>query len=625
MMKRWIMKNETLFMWITLVLITIGFFFRFLTSMGGWEDRFLIAATVVAIWPVVIKAWQALMVKTFAIELLVTVAVIGALIIGEYVESSVVLFLFLFGSYLEKRTLEKTRSSIKELTDLAPQEAIRLDQKGDRETIPVEEVDEGDRLVILPGARVPVDGKVVDGEASINEAAVTGESVPVSKAEGDKVYAGTVADTGYMEMVAEKVGADTAFSKIIELVEEAQDSKSKTEKFLDRFSQWYTPGVALLSVLVYLIMRDVHLAITFLVIACPGALVIGAPVSNVAGIGNGAKNGTLIKGGDIMENLAKVDTLVFDKTGTLTKGKPEVTDVKLWHNELTEERLLSLVGKAETVSEHHLGKTIVQYVDQEEIDYAGLEIETSEAWKGRGLTATVDGHDIVAGNRKLMEEADITIDSAQEDYAVDKEKLGNTAIFVAVDGQLAALISIADKVREQAKEALQAMRNDGIERIIMLTGDNRHTAEAVANELGIDEFYAELLPEEKVEYVKQFKEEGATISMAGDGVNDAPAIATADVGLAMGDGGTDVSMETADVVLMADKLHQYAHAYALSNATMNNMRQNIAIALITVAILLSGVLFGMVNLSIGMLVHEGSVLLVILNAMRLIRFKPRIA
>lgn len=565
------------------------------------------------------------MVKTFAIELLVTVAVIGALIIGEYVESSVVLFLFLFGSYLEKRTLEKTRSSIKELTDLAPQEAIRLDQKGDRETIPVEEVDEGDRLVILPGARVPVDGKVVDGEASINEAAVTGESVPVSKAEGDKVYAGTVADTGYMEMVAEKVGADTAFSKIIELVEEAQDSKSKTEKFLDRFSQWYTPGVALLSVLVYLIMRDVHLAITFLVIACPGALVIGAPVSNVAGIGNGAKNGTLIKGGDIMENLAKVDTLVFDKTGTLTKGKPEVTDVKLWHNELTEERLLLLVGKAETVSEHHLGKTIVQYVDQEEIDYAGLEIETSEALKGRGLTATVDGHDIVAGNRKLMEEADITIDSAQEDYAVDKEKLGNTAIFVAVDGQLAALISIADKVREQAKEALQAMRNDGIERIIMLTGDNRHTAEAVANELGIDEFYAELLPEEKVEYVKQFKEEGATISMAGDGVNDAPAIATADVGLAMGDGGTDVSMETADVVLMADKLHQYAHAYALSNATMNNMRQNIAIALITVAILLSGVLFGMVNLSIGMLVHEGSVLLVILNAMRLIRFKPRIA
>lgn len=604
MMKRWIMKNETLFMWITLVLITIGFFFRFLTSMGGWEDRFLIAATVVAIWPVVIKAWQALMVKTFAIELLVTIAVIGALIIGEYVESSVVLFLFLFGSYLEKRTLEKTRSSIKELTDLAPQEAIRLDQKGGRETIPVE---------------------VVDGEASINEAAVTGESVPVSKAEGDKVYAGTVADTGYMEMVAEKVGADTAFSKIIELVEEAQDSKSKTEKFLDRFSQWYTPGVALLSVLVYLIMRDVHLAITFLVIACPGALVIGAPVSNVAGIGNGAKNGTLIKGGDIIEKLAKVDTLVFDKTGTLTKGKPEVTDVKLWSDELTEECLLSLVGKAETVSEHHLGKTIVQYVDQEKIDYAGLEIETSEALKGRGLTATVDEHDIVAGNRKLMKEADITIDSAQEDYAVDKEKLGNTAIFVAVDGQLAALISIADKVREQAKEALQVMRNDGIERIIMLTGDNRHTAEAVANELGIDEFYAELLPEEKVEYVKQFKKEGATISMAGDGVNDAPAIATADVGLAMGDGGTDVSMETADVVLMADKLHQYAHAYSLANATMSNMRQNIAIALITVAILLSGVLFGVVNLSIGMLVHEGSVLLVILNAMRLIRFKPRIA
>jgi len=588
------------------------------------SNSFLIIATVIAIVPIAVKAWQAMMMKTFSIELLVFIAVIGAVLIHEYTESAVVTFLFLLGDYLEARTLEKTRSSLKELVDMAPQEAILLHADGSREEIDIDFVEEGNRLVVLPGGKIPVDGRIVKGHALINEAVITGESIPANKAEDDHVYSGSILDNGYIEIIAEKVGEDTTFAKIIDLVEEAQESKSSAERFLDRFANYYTPAVVILSLIVFAFTRDLHLAITFLVIACPGALVIGAPVSVVAGIGNGAKNGVLIKGGDIMEKFAKVDTLVFDKTGTLTKGKPTVTDI----NNLTSMstgKLLALIAKAETISEHHLGQTIVKEAEKRGIDLSRFQITENEVIKGGGIIATVNGYSIVAGNRKLMNVKGIKIDHGASLYASEREKEGNTAIFIGINRELAAIISIADQVRDDAKAALADMRANGVKRIIMLTGDNRHTAEAVANELGMDEFHAELLPNEKVEYVKKLKEQEAIVAMAGDGINDAPAIATADIGLAMGEGGTDVSMETADVVLMADKLSQYAHAFALSKATMRNMRQNIFIALAVVVILLLGVLSDQVHLAGGMFIHEGSVLVVIINAMRLIGFKTKIA
>ncbi|MBM4763172.1 cation-translocating P-type ATPase [Bacillus sp. B15-48] len=603
------------------ILIGLGFITKFM-KYTEWSNGLLIAATVIAVVPIAIKAWQSIRLRTFSIELLVTIAVIGALYIQEYVESSVVTFLFLFGAYLENRTLQKTRSSLKELVDMAPQEAILLHKDGNRENISIDDVKLGDRIVVLPGGKIPVDGVIVKGQGSINEAAITGESVPVNKSNDGHVFSGSILDTGYIEIVAEKVGDDTTFAKIIELVEEAQDSKSKTERFLDRFSNYYTPGVTVLSILVYIITRDLHLAITFLVIACPGALVIGAPVSNVAGIGNGAKNGVLIKGGEIMETFAKVDTLIFDKTGTLTKGKPEVTDFYTFGS-MKSNDILGLVAKAETISEHHLGQTIVKDAKNKGFDLNMYQLTDGEAIKGKGLTATVDGQMILAGNRKLMDDKRVHVEPKAAQYAVNREKAGNTAIFIAINGKLEAIISIADQIRDDAQEALAHMRANGIKRIIMLTGDNRHTAESVATQLGIDQFYAELLPNEKVDYVRKFKEEGAIVAMAGDGVNDAPAIATADIGIAMGEGGTDVSMETADVVLMADKLSQYAHAHALSKSTIRNMRQNIIIALAVVVILLIGVLGGKVHLASGMFIHEGSVLVVILNAMRLIKFKTK--
>ncbi|MGD9567006.1 MAG: heavy metal translocating P-type ATPase [Sedimentibacter sp.] len=599
------------------ILIALGYIMK-LADMGNVRDVLLIIASVLAGIPIAIKAWQALRMKAFSIELLVTIAVIGALYLKEYTESSVVTFLFLFGAYLEARTLEKTRSSLKSLIEMAPQEATVI--KDNKEiNVPVDEVEVGDRIIVRSGGKIAVDGIIVSGKASINEAAITGESVPASKKENDRVFSGTIVDNGYIEMVAEKVGDDTTFAKIIELVEEAQEAKSKAQRFLDKFANIYTPAIVIMSIVVYLVTRDLHLSITFLVIACPGALVIGAPVSNVAGIGNGAKNGVLIKGGDVMDRFSKVDTLVFDKTGTLTKGKPEVTDIKVFNN-IEENELLKLVSEAETISEHHLGQTIVKEANLRKIDLSN-EPENSQVIKGNGIIANVEGKLLVVGNRKLMDAENVSLSNEISEYAIEREKKGNTAIFAAVDGEIAGIFSIADQIRDDAKTALSQMRRNGIKKIIMLTGDNRHTAELVAKQLELDEFYAELLPQNKVEYVKKLKDEGRMVAMAGDGINDAPAIATADIGLAMGEGGTDVSMETADVVLMADKLLQFSHAYSLSKATIRNMKQNIFIAVAIVFVLLAGVLLGGVHLASGMFIHEASILVVILNAMRLIKFK----
>ncbi|MFL2071285.1 heavy metal translocating P-type ATPase [Marinilactibacillus psychrotolerans] len=603
------------------LLIVIGFV---LGTLGNenLQNIALIIATIISSVPIFIKAIQAIRMKAFSIDLLVSIAVLGALYIGEYTESSVVTFLFLFGDYLEMRTLEKTRSSLRELVDMAPQEAVVLREDGNSEKVAIEKVEVGDRIIIRPGGKIPVDGSIISGKASINEATITGESIPASKTVDDKVFSGTILDTGYIEIVAERVGDDTTFAKVIELVEEAQESKSKAEKFLDKFAGIYTPAVVVLAIVVYLFTQDLHLAITFLVIACPGALVIGAPVSNVAGIGNGARNGVLIKGGEIMDKFSKVDTLVFDKTGTLTKGKPEVTDIHTF-NRLDEEFLLGLVAKAEMISEHHLGQTIVKAAQNRGIDLASMEQSDGEVIKGNGIKAQVNGHSIIAGNRKLLQSEEISLVKAVEQYAVGREKQGNTAIFIVIDGKIAGMISIADQIREDAYKALAQMRENGIKKIVMLTGDNKHTAKAVATALELDEFHAELLPEQKVNYVKELKNSGHTVAMAGDGINDAPAIATADIGLAMGEGGTDISMETADVVLMADKLMQFSHAYLLSKVTIRNMKQNIFIAVGVVAILLIGVLMGSVHLASGMFIHEASVLVVILNAMRLIRFNHK--
>lgn len=610
-------KNSHIAM-VTGSLLLLAIVLHWLTLTDA-KHAVLIASTLIAGYFIALKAFQSLRMKAFSIELLVTIAVVGALIIGEYVESAAVTFLFIFGAYLETRTLEKTRSSLRTLIDLTPTEATVIRPEGNIK-IAAEDLVKGDRVLIHSGEKIAVDGQILSGRATIIEAAITGESVPAGKTVGDHVYSGTMIDNGYIEVLAERVGDDTTFSKIIELVEDAQESKTKTQKFLDRFANIYTPSIVVLSALVYVFSSNVELALTFLVIACPGALVISAPVSMVAGIGNGARNGVLIKGGEIMEKLAKINIVLFDKTGTLTKGRPEVTEVRAWSGD--ENELLRMAAQAEVASEHHLGQTIVTEAHRRELALTHKP-EDADIIKGNGMTAVVAGQRLVIGNRKLMQAEGIEITTQVDEYAIAREKAGNTAIFVAIDGTIDGLISIADQIKPEARRAIEHLRAQGVEKIFMLTGDNRHTAQLVGDELHLDAVHAELLPEDKVNWVNSLKEQGYRVAMVGDGINDAPALASADVGLAMGTGGADISMETADIVLMSDNLDQFAHAHALARATVRNMLQNTFFAVGTVVILLIGVVLGKVFLASGMLIHEISVLLVILNAIRLIRYRGR--
>ena len=576
----------------------------------------LIIAAVLAGIPIAIKAIQSLRMKAFSIDLLVTIAVVGAMIIGEYTEAAVVSFLFLFGDYLEGRTLRKTRASLKSLMDMAPLEATVL-KDGIRITIPADEVQVGDHVIVQPGGRIPVDGKVISGQSLINQAAITGESVPVSKAKGDQVFSSTVSDNGYLEILAEKVSEDTTFSKIIELVEEAQEVKAKTQKFMERFAAFYKPVIIILTVLGLINTQNFHMALTFLVIACPGALVISVPVSIVAGIGNGAKNGILIKGGDKMENLAKVNALVFDKTGTLTKGKPEVTDIKAYG--VATDELLQLAAEVEVTSEHHLGKTIVKKAEEKGLHLV-RQPSNVEIIKGHGLQAILDTKQIYIGNRSGAEKFGIAIDAEANEYMLQQQKNGNTSVFIARDKEVIGIISIADQVREEAPATMAQLRSAGIDDLMMLTGDNELVAQKVAHQLEIDNVYSELLPEDKVSKISELKTSGRKVAMIGDGINDAPAIATADVGIAMGGTATDVTMQTADIILMSDKLDKLPYAIQLSKSTIRNMKQNTYFALITVALLLVGVLTDNIHLASGMLIHEISVILVILNAVRLVGF-----
>lgn len=600
------------------VLIVTAFLLRWI-DQSLVAKLFLLVATILAGFPIMTKAFQSLRLKIISIELLVTIAVVGAVIIGEYVESAAVTFLFLLGAYLESRTLEKTRSSLKNLLDLAPLQA-RILQNGEMVMVGAEDVVKKDIVFVHSGEKIPVDGKVLSGNASVNEATITGEAVPVSKKKDDSVYSGTILDSGYLELEATRTGDDTTFARIIQLVEEAQETKARTQQYLEKFAGYYTPLIIVLAIVVYVFSKDIELTLTFLVISCPGALVISAPVSIVAGVGNGAKNGILVKGGEVMEQLAKVDVVAFDKTGTLTVGTPEVTAIKSFG--ISEDRLLELTATAESYSEHHLGKAILKEAKKRNLAITEAP-EDFEIYKGKGLQAKVDEKLILVGNRKLMLDNEILIPMEILAYAVAEEKKGRTAVLIAEQQNLIGVISIADKIRPEAAKAVQNLKHAGIKQVVMLTGDNKATAEKVAAELKLDGYYAELLPEQKVSILKSLKGQGHRVAMVGDGINDAPAIATAHVGIAMGGAGTDAAMETADVVLMSDRLDRLPLAAGLAKATVRNMKQNMYFAVAIVIILLIGVLTKKVFLASGMFIHEASVLLVILNALRLVHYKEK--
>ncbi len=576
----------------------------------------LAIASVIGIAPIAIQAYQALRVKVVSIDVMVTIAVTGAFIIRNFEESAIVTFLFLFGAYLEQRTLNKTRAAIKELTEMAPESALKQMENGEFVEVGVEEVDVGDVLLVKTGAKIPVDGKVLSGAGSINEASITGESIPVEKELGSGVYAGTILDNGTLQIVADRVGEDTTFGKIIELVEEAQDSKSEAERFIDRFSKYYTPAVLGLGVLVWLITSDFELAITILVLGCPGALVIGVPVSHVAGIGNGARHGILLKGSEVISDFSRVDTMVFDKTGTLTIGNPSVAEKNFYGED--REKALNSLASVEAESDHPLAKAVLTDIGATVFS----PVTDTEVVKGGGVVATVAGRRIAVGNVALMERENVPL---SEQVRADLARLagdGNSLVLTAVDGELQILMGVRDQIRPGVIKDLQRLKKLGVKNLVMLSGDNQGTVDAVSRELGVTEAHGNMLPEDKSSYIRKLIEEKKQIvAFVGDGVNDSPSLALANIGIAMGSG-TDVAIETSDVVLMNSDFSRLPHALGLVQATARNMKQNIVIAIGVVLFLLASVFLSeWMNMSIGMLAHEGSILIVILNGMRLLRYK----
>ena len=591
--------------------------------LPGPADLLMVGAALVSGTPILIAAVRALRHRVIGIDLLVSIAAIGAVIIGEYWEAAAVTFLFAIGHALESATLNRTRSALAELVAVAPDVAVVL-RDGEQVEVDAAEVRTGETVLVKNGAKVPVDGVVSGGSGALDEASITGESIPVEKTEGDNVFAGTITTGGFLQVTATGVGADTTLARIIHRVEEAQDAKARTQAFMDRFSAWYTPAIIVLAVVFGLATQNIVLALTLLVIACPGALVISIPVSIVAGIGRGAKDGILIKGGEFLETSAKIDVVAVDKTGTLTEGRPELTDVVALTSEVTEEQVLHLAARAEAGSEHPLARPILEAAGAAGLDVRGLP-EHTEPVPGKGIVATLEGHRVAVGNLALVraEQAgaapgDGTLARASE-VVHELAASGRTPMVIARDGQILGVVAVADRIREDAAEMVRRLHDAGVSKVVMLTGDIEPVARAVAAQVGIDEVRAGLLPEDKLEAVADLQRQGHTVAMVGDGVNDAPALATADIGVAMGAAGTGVAIETADIALMKDSLLKLPEAVGLAKRTVNNMRQNIVVALGTVAVLLAGVLFGGVTMAIGMLVHEISVLVVIVNAMRLLR------
>lgn len=618
-MQKQIMSHKNQIALVNGILVVVGFGAHFLLHNEPLEVGAFVLASILGVLPIALQAYQALRVRVVSIDLLVTIAVIGAFAIQNFEESAVVTFLFLFGAYLEQRTLNQTRSAIKELTELAPESALLQVAEGQYEEVDVDEVDEGDVLLVKTGAKVPVDGHVLRGEGHINEASITGESLPVTKSVGSDVFAGSILENGTLEIQADKVGEDTTFGKIIELVEEAQDSKSEAERLIDRFAKYYTPIVLLLALVVWAFTRNLELAITILVLGCPGALVIGVPVSNVSGIGNGARHGILLKGSEVINRFSQVDTMVFDKTGTLTIGNPEVADWQFYGNEAEKKQVFAFLGSIEEESDHPLGKAVLNWLG----NFDKVPVTETKVVKGGGVTATVAGRQIAVGNLALMAQTGVTVTETIEKDAQNFEAKGNSLVALAVDGQLVLLLGIRDQLRPGVKGVLGQLKELGVKNLVLLSGDNQGTVTLVAEELGLTEAKGNMLPEDKANYIEQLQSQGQVVAFVGDGVNDSPSLALADIGIAMGNG-TDVAIETSDVVLMNSDFARLPHALGLTKVTARNMKENIGIAIGVVLVLLASLIFSSwMNMTIGMFVHEGSILVVILNGMRLLRYKVK--
>jgi heavy metal translocating P-type ATPase len=573
----------------------------------------LLTAVAIGLYPLVKTGLRDLFYeKKVGTEIFVTIATVVAVLGGETVAGAVLMVIILIAEFIAELNTDRARASIKSLVGSVPQVALVRTSSGEQ-TVSLDKVKVGDIVLVRAGEKIPVDGHIKSGAASVNEAPITGESLPKDKTVGDIVFAGTIVASGALDIQTDKIGADTTFARIVALVENAEENQAPVQKLADKVAAWLIPVVFVFLIGVYLVTRDVRMIVTLLIFTSPAELGLATPLVMIAAIARSARSGILIKGGLYLEVLAKVDTMVFDKTGTLTANKPEVVGIESCDANFPEVELLRLAAAADRRSAHPLAKAVVTHAQQKNINVP--EPEQYEQLQGRGVRATIEGRKVLVGNPALLRESGIALDSAVE-------KGGQTPIHVAADGQFVGVIFVADTLRPGAREALAALKASGVKRIIMLTGDNAATAKAVAAELGVDDIRADLMPEDKVAAISELQKQGYKVAMIGDGINDAPALAMADVGIAMGGGGTQAALEAADIVLMTDDLSKITAARAIARKAYRTVQENLFVGVGVVHVLgITAALMGWIGPIQAALIHLGPDVLVFVNSVKLLRVK----
>lgn len=626
--RNWFHKNrELLFSLTGGLLLTLGWigerYMGFPSPMG---PIFYLAAYVIAGYDITRHALHALRERHLDTDLLMVLAALGAAALGEFAEGALLLFLFSLGHALEELALDRARRAIRALGDLAPKTALVRRELSEVE-VPVEDVQIGEVVIVRPGVRIPVDGEVLEGESSVDQSPVTGESVPVPKAPGDPVFVGSVNGDGALEVRVTKLARDNTLARVIEMVERAQVQKSPTQRTTERFTQIFVPAVLVADVMLIVIppllfgvpFADSFMrAMTLLVAASPCALALGTPSAILSGVAHSARNGVLIKGGVHLENLGRLRAIAFDKTGTITEGKPRVTDI-ITFDGASEARVLSLAAAVEGRSAHPLAKAVLEAAETRAL--ALPRVEEAVSVTGRGFRALAEGKQVWIGNARLFEEAGIELPPSVLDPLAALENEGKTVMAVGLDGKPLGLIAVADVVRPDASKAIKLLKSMGLDRMLMLTGDNARVAAHIAAQVGLTDFQADLMPDDKLAAIDNLIQEHGVVAMVGDGVNDAPALANATVGIAMGGAATDVALETADVALMGDDLSKLPFAIGLGRATRAIIQQNLILSLGVIAGLITLAVCGLAGIGVAVLFHEGSTLVVVLNALRLLNYR----
>lgn len=551
----------------------LGIFAKVVERVPAW---ILILAVLIGGFPIFRKVFHALKAKTITSHALMSIGILGALGIQDYSAAALIVFFMRLADFLDSYTTSKSRAAIKQLIQLSP-ETARIERNGEEVEVKIDEVRPGEVVLVKPGEKIPVDGQVVSGYSSVNQASITGESLPVEKVQGDEVFAATLNERGILKIQALRVGKDTTFGRIIKLVEEAEAAKSPVQKFADRITAYYIPIVLILAGVTYLIGRDVVATVAVLVVACSCAIAMATPIAVLASVGCAARRGVLIKGGLALEALAKVDMVVMDKTGTITFGRPTVTDV-ISVDGVPKEEILRTAASIERYSEHPLASAIIGKVGKALLAESPSP-EKFEIIPGEGIAAQWNGKDVFLGNRKLMESRGVAFPGEVMEQVSELESQGKTTMLLAEASVPIGVIAVADTLREEVPQAITELKELGISDILLLTGDNRRVASALAQKLGVD-YEAELLPEQKIAKVKKLQASGRRVAMVGDGINDAPALAQADVGIAMGAAGTDVAIEAAHVALMRDNWRLVPEAIRIGKRTFATIQQNLAFALL---------------------------------------------